>query len=157
MASEWQAPAGGARAVDPEVDEATVQRGLALARSVAVLLLLCGLMYGANVAQIVLFSYYQSADIVLGELGFALNTVVFIFAGSRIYDGSYPFTLLGAAAGFGGAMFAAMWFFYLLLFAGTLSLLTFLVAGASVLCGVGCLVLLPSVARVAAARQRLYE
>jgi hypothetical protein len=157
MGTEWQEPAGGGvGAIDPDVDEATVQRGLAFARVVAVLLLLCGLMYGANVAQIVLFSYWQTLDIVLGELAFAFGTVLFIFVGSRIYDGSYLFTLLGVAAGFGGAMFASLWFVYLLVY-GTISLLSFLVAGASALCGVGCLVLVPAVSRVAAARRRLFE
>lgn len=158
MASEWSAPAeNSSRRVDPEVDEMTIQRGLSFARIVAVVLLLCGLMYGANLAQIVLFAYRQSPSIVFGELCCVMFTVLYIAVGSRIYDGGHIATAAGAAASFAGAAFAAIWFVYLFLYSGALSVLSVMVAGASALGGLLCLVSLPQMLAVSAARRRLFD
>lgn len=158
MGEEWQAPGSQAsKPIDPLVDEATLQRGLDLSRKVGVALLLCGLMHGASLAQILLYAYRQSVPIVLGELGSVLFAAVFIGVGSRIYEGSHGATWLGVAAAFAGTLFAAGWFVFLMFFAGTLSLLALLVIGASLLCGMLCLVLLPTTHAMAAARRRLFE
>ena len=120
-------------------------------------LLLCGLMHGASLAQILLYTYRQSWPIVVGELGSVLFAALFIGVGSRIYEGSHGATVLGVVLGVGGTLFSVGWFLFLMFFAGTLSLLSLLVIGGSMLCGLLCLVLLPTTSAMAAARKRLFE
>lgn len=157
MSTEWSPPRSSrAVPVDPEVDDQTIARGLAIARKVAVALLLCGLLYSASLAQLVLFAYWQTLPIVFGEVMFALMTGLYFFLGSRIYDGDSVATLAGAVTGFASTLFSTSWFLYLLL-NGVFSPLSVFVPAASVLCGVGCLLLIPKTTAISAARKRLLE
>lgn len=159
VASEqaWEAPReGSSERNDPEVDEATIQSGLARARIVAVGLLLCGLMYGANVLQVLLFAW-QEPLIIAGEVAFVLLCVLHIFVGSRVYDGLHLATIAAVPLSLFGALFSAFWFVFILMYGGALSVLSVMVAGASLLCVFACLLLLPSTAGIAAARRRLFE
>lgn len=143
------------RAVDPEVDEAALHRGLAVARPVAVSLFVMGLIHGGNLLQIVLFAYRQSPFVVLGEVGALFSAIAFMAVGSRVYEGSYAFSFVGVAVAFGSALFSFGWFVALLA-TGTISPLPLIAACGSALCGVACAVLVPFAAQVAAARRRLF-
>jgi len=143
-------------AVDPDVDEAALHRGLAVARPVAVGLFVVGLIHSGSLLQIVLFSYRQSPLIVLGEIGTLFSAIAFMAVGSRVYEGSYAFTFVGMAVAFGAALFSFGWFVALLL-GGTITPLPLIAAGGSFLCGIACAVLVPFAAQISAARRRLFE
>ena len=136
-------------------EEIAIRQGLVVTRIAGGALMLTGLLHGASLLQTAMFGH-QSFPIVLGELVFVTLCLVHVFAGSRAYDGSVFFAGLGAAAGFGGAGFAAMWF-GLLLSWGVLALLPLLAVVVGGLCGLVCVAAVPFAVRVSAARRQLVE
>jgi len=143
-------------AVDPDVDDAAIQRALSAAKPIALGLFAVGLVHLGNLLQIVLFAYWQSVFVVIGELCALTCAIAFIAVGSKVYDASYPAAIAGVFVGFGAAFVTFVWFVVLLL-QGTITPLPLIAAGASALCGIACGVLVPFAAKAAAARRRLFE
>jgi hypothetical protein len=146
----------GCSDVDFDEDGEHIRRALSYARLAAVPLLLTGLMHGAALVQIVLFAARQSPPVLVAELGFGAMAAAHLLLGYRVYDASYPATLVAVAAALGGAFLAFGWWLVLLV-QGTLSFLAMLVCLAGVVSGAACVGLVPLTAASAAARRRLLE
>ena len=142
---------------DPAVDDATIARGLFWSRIVAVVMMLTAILHAAAMMQIVLFAYRQQPELVCGEVSFVVFGLALLLTGPRVYDASFVSCLLGAAAGLAGGAFAAVWFLFLLFWAGTLSPIAMFLAPASALAGVLAAILAPTARGVERARARMLE
>lgn len=141
-------------AADPEVDEATVQQGLLLVRPAAVLIYLTGLVFFFNAIQVFAIARYTSPEVLVGEVGSALFGILYLYAGTRVYDGDHNGTIAAVVLTALGWAFAAGWALFLLM-NGALSLMPVLMGGGSALACVFAATMLPRTAQIARARQRL--
>lgn len=134
------------------MDDEEIEAAGLPARIAAIALLAAGMLDGAVVLQMLLFTVRLDPWLVTADALFALVGVAQVGCGVQVYGGEFPYTVLGVPVGAAGALLGSVWFVLLFGLYGALSPLPLFAAAASGAAVVTCLVALPAARRISKAR-----